>query len=91
MTDGQKPLRLSGIVTQDTGAGLALSRTESKAVHVLNPTAKFIWGLCDGEHTVQSIEQAVRANFALCDTRDVMADVQRTLQKLVDQGLIRII
>ncbi len=86
-----KPLRLPGIIVQDIGTGLVLSSTEGKVVHVLNPTAKFIWGLCDGQHTVEDIEQEIRANFSVGGSRDVKGDIQRTLTELADKGLLQMV
>ena len=85
-----KPLRVSNIIVQEAGTELVLSSIEGKAIHVLNPTARFIWNLCDGQHTLEAIEQSVRASFAVSENHDVRGDIQRTLKELADKGMLEV-
>jgi len=83
-----KPLRKPGLVAQETGEETLLYSTEGRAVHVLNPTARFIWERCDGAHTVADIGQAVRTSFAVAPEHDVEEDVQRTLSVFAEKELL---
>jgi hypothetical protein len=83
-----KPVRKPGITAKDIGGETLLYSAEEEAIHVLNPTAEFIWELCDGEHTVASMEQAIRANFSVTSERDVVGDIRRTLEVFAAKGLI---
>src|SRR5919205_2953388 len=49
------------------------------AVHTLNTTASLIWDLCDGQHSLDEIERAVRQAFAVPAERDLAADVRGTI------------
>jgi hypothetical protein len=84
-----KPVRKAGITAKGIGDETLLCSAKEEAVHVLNPTAKLIWELCDGEHTVADMEQAIRASFSVADEQDVSKDVQRTLDVFADKGLLR--
>ena len=84
-----KPVRKPGITTKNIGDETLLCSAKEEAVHVLNPTAKLIWELCDGQHTVADMEQAIRASFSVADGQDVSRDVQRTLDVFADKGLLR--
>lgn len=83
-----KPVRKPGITARNIGGETLLYSAEEEAIHVLNPTAQLIWELCDGEHTIASMEQAIRANFSVAGERDVVGDIRRTLEIFAAKGLI---
>jgi hypothetical protein len=82
------PNRSPGITMQDIGKEVILYRKEDQAVHVLNQTARVIWDLCDGLHTLVDMEQALRERFKIPDNHDVAGDVQRTLATFQAKGLL---
>jgi hypothetical protein len=84
-----KPVRRSGITVKDIGGEALLYSTEEEAIHILNPTAQLIWELCDGEHGLKDIEQAIRASFSVADEHDVTGDIRRTLEVFVGKGLLK--
>jgi hypothetical protein len=83
-----KPQQRPNIMANDLGEQMALYSVEGKAVHVLNPTAHLIWDLCDGEHSLEDIEAAIRSSFNVPEDRDVQADIRRTIKELSDKGLL---
>jgi hypothetical protein len=83
-----EPVRKPGITAKNIGGETLLYSAEEEAIHVLNPTAELVWELCDGEHTVASMEQAIRANFSVASERDVAGDIRRTLEVFATKGLI---
>ena len=84
-----KPVRTPGIIVQDVGDETLLYSAEGKAIHVLNPTARCIWELCDGEHSTADLVQALRASFSIGAERDVTADIRRTLEDFAARGLLQ--
>jgi hypothetical protein len=86
-----KPIRKPDITARDVGGETLLYSAEEKAIHVLNPTARLVWELCDGEHTVASMEQAIRANFSVTSEHDVTGDIRRTLETFAEKGLLNTI
>ena len=85
-----KPIRNPDAAAHDLGGETILYRAEPGPLHILNPTAQFIWELCDGKHTIADIERAIRANFLTPDDYDVMADIRRTLELLAEHELLHI-
>ena len=83
-----KPLRKPGIIVLDIGHETLLYNVRGKAVHILNPTARLIWELCDGVHTVAEIEQAIRSKFSVVSEHDVSGDIQRTLEAFASKGVL---
>jgi hypothetical protein len=82
------PRRRPEIHAQELGEELLLLGADGNAVHVLNPTARWIWERCDGRHTAAEIAEALRASFAVAPERDVAADVERTLSVFAAKGLL---
>lgn len=83
-----KPVRKEGIFIQDIGRETLLYSDKEKLIHVLNPAAKLIWELCDGTHTVEDMESAIRESFSLSREHDVIGDIQRTLEVFAQKGMI---
>lgn len=83
-----KPVRKEGIFIQDIGRETLLYSDKEKLIHVLNPTAKLIWELCDGTHTVEDMERAIREGFSLSREHDVIGDIQRTLEVFARKGIV---
>jgi hypothetical protein len=84
-----RPVRKPGITVKDIGSETLLYSAEEEAIHILNPTAQLIWELCDGEHTVEDMEQAIRASFSVTDEHDVTGDIRRTLEVFAGKGLLK--
>lgn len=80
----QKP----DIIFKEIGGETLLYSADEKAVHVLNATARTLWELCDGEHALEDMERAIRAQFSVADEQDVSGDIQRALEALADKGLL---
>ena len=83
-----RPLRRTDITAKDIGDETLLYSAEEEAIHVLNPTAKLIWELCDGEHSLEEMDQALRASFAVPEEHNVARDIRRTLEVFASKGLL---
>jgi PqqD family protein of HPr-rel-A system len=79
----------ASVILKEMGGETILYDSRNQAVHVLNPTARLIWELCDGDHTEQAIEQVLKSHFAVPEGHDVGQDVQRTLALFSAQGLLQ--
>lgn len=80
------PLAKAGIETKDIGGETLLICGDD--IHVLNTTAALIWKLCDGQHTLADIEEAVCQEYAVPEDRDVMADIKRALEDFKSKDLL---
>ncbi|OGO04183.1 MAG: hypothetical protein A2Y73_05200 [Chloroflexi bacterium RBG_13_56_8] len=83
-----RPARKLGVKSKDIGGELVLYEIDGEQIHILNPTAQLIWELCDGEHTPEKMEWAIRENFAVPEGQDVVGDIRRTLETLANKGLL---
>ena len=83
-----KPVRKQGLIVQDIGRETLLYSAEGKVIHVLNPTAKLVWELCDGTHTIEDMEREIRMNFSTSKEHNVVEDIKRTLDLFVSKEII---
>ncbi len=51
-----------------------------EVLHVLNPTARFVWDLCDAQHSPADIAKCMHSRFSIPQDHDVWADVMETLR-----------
>ena len=91
MPEDLKPLRKANIKIEDIGKEAVLYGNGQKEIHVLNPVARLIWELCDGNHTIQQMEHEIRQRYAIPEGADIAADVQSTLaifaaKDILEQG-----
>lgn len=75
---------------KELGAETLLYLPANRTVHVLNATAQIIWSLCDGEHTLEDMEQALREEFAVPEGQDIRQDIESILERLSEKGLVSI-
>jgi hypothetical protein len=76
------------LILKDLGDEFLIYSAEHKEIHVINPTARLIWNMCDGEHSMIDIENEIRANFSIPPDRDVAGDIQNTLNIFRVKGLL---
>lgn len=57
-------------------------------IHALNQTALFIWNLCDGQHSIESIAGALVNHFTNVNFTTAMDDVARTIDSFRDLHLL---
>lgn len=57
-------------------------------IHQLNATANAIWIACDGKATVDNIAEQVAEQYDI-DIELARADVEATMQQLVEQKLVQ--
>ncbi|MCB0207898.1 MAG: PqqD family protein [Anaerolineae bacterium] len=89
ITRALKPIRKLNIMVKDIGNETLIYSLEQEKVHVLNPTARLIWKLCDGEHSLTDIEKELRSKFFIASDHDVLDDVWQTLSNFASQGLLQ--
>lgn len=62
--------------------------TGSNRIHQLNPTASFIWRMCEQGAAPEAIASALAAEFAV-DERTALEDVVKTLADLRSLNLLQ--
>ena len=83
-----KPLRNRSVLCKRMGQETVLYDQESETIHVLNPTALLICDLCDGEHSVEDMEKAIRNEFSASDEQMVSQDIQGVIDRFFEEGLL---
>ena len=83
-----RPQGRADIVRRGTSNETLLYDPRADAVHVLNATALAVWDLCDGKHTTQEIEGALRQRFAVQGDSDIAGDVGRILDRFRREQLV---
>ena len=81
-------IQKQGMTVQQLGGELILTDTPKKTTHVLNPTARRVWELCDGNHTVHDMERVIKAGFSIPDGQNVAHDIQQAIKTFVEKGLV---
>ena len=86
-----RPRQNPDVVLETAGRDTLLYDPRTDSVHALNPAARQVWDLCDGEHTPSDMAAHLRARFSAGPEHDVDADVQGALALFVREGLISLI
>jgi pyrroloquinoline quinone biosynthesis protein D len=87
MTDRANPRRAPGIEMHPSGDDLLVHDTRGGKVHVLNATAATIFSLCDGDHDLDAIIEAVAAAWS-ADEAVVATDVTRMVAAFRELALL---
>ncbi|NJN81830.1 MAG: PqqD family protein [Caldilineaceae bacterium] len=88
MDENTKPRRRTDLLVEELAQEILVYVDEDEAVHILNPTARVVWELCDGSHDVGQIESRLRASFHVADGIDLIADIRQTLQVFAAKRLV---
>ena len=81
-------LRKPGVLERNMGVETILYTGPMNAVHVLNRSARLIWDLCDGNHTLADMERALRERFAVEANVDLYPDIRLAIEELLEKGLV---
>lgn len=73
---------------EELGSELLLYDEERRLYHLLNPTARLVWQLCDGVHSEDDIVREVGRHYPSVDPGKVRDDVVRTIRTFGENGLI---
>jgi hypothetical protein len=84
-------LRKPGVLERKMGVETILYTGQMDAVHVLNRSARLIWDLCDGSHTLADMEQALREQFAVGANVDLYPDIRLAIEGLLEKGLVSVV
>jgi hypothetical protein len=88
MDPHERPLRKASVVSKKLGDESVLYDHETRAIHVLNPTAIIVWDLCDGKHTAEDIELSLRTEFKADSGTPVIHDVKSIIERFYTEGLL---
>jgi len=81
------PKRLGKMEGKDLGDEYMIYDVEGDAVHILNGTARELYLLCDGHHSVDDLAQSLVDRYGV-DEPTARSDVDKIIERLVDLGVI---
>lgn len=81
------PTRRPEVLLRESGTETLLFVWGEEETHVLNPTARAIWDLCDGTTTLGELADAICLVFAV-PREHALADVTAVLDQLSEARLV---
>ena len=85
----EKPLHKNDLTLKDLGDEFLIYSAERKEIHVVNPTGRMIWDMCDGMHSISDMENELRTHFSVPAERDLAADILTTIGTFREKGLLQ--
>lgn len=82
----ERPIAAKDLDINETDDGLIIYQESTDRVHHLNPTAAVIFQLCDGDHDLEGIAEAVGETFGLTEPPE--AETKACLSDLVRAQLV---
>ncbi|MDX9973958.1 MAG: PqqD family protein [FCB group bacterium] len=82
------PRRRESVALIDCGSEALVHQEQAGSIVSLNFTARFILEYCDETRTKGDLVRAMMEEFTGADEPTVLADVDETLQFLVEAGLV---
>ena len=86
--DGTRPLRKEGIVCEQVGEEWILYDPETGSIHITNAVAGFVWGLCDGCHSIEDMKRQIADAYEVPVGTNVRADVRSVIQSFAERGML---
>ena len=84
----QQPTRREGVMAKKIGRETFLYDFEKGSVHILNNSAQFIWDLCNGQHNVDDILNALKKGFNIPADTNLLEEIEATLVVFHKKGLL---
>jgi PqqD family protein of HPr-rel-A system len=85
----ENPVRKDGVMARKLGDECLLYDPATGALHVLNASGHMVWEMCDGAHTPEDMEAAMRDLYEVGQDADVRRDVEQVLTSLRDKDLLK--
>lgn len=85
----RKPVKKKDVHARKLGTEWILYDPEHEKLHVLNPTAEFVWRLCDGTRDMAAIKAEMCEKFDVNDQKQLDEDLNAILKELVQIGVLQ--
>ena len=82
-----RPIRQSDVSAFPLDDELVLYEPEAGSTFVLNPTASFIWSLCDGDRTLEEVAEELADRYGVSE-QQALSDVAALLESLERAGFL---
>jgi hypothetical protein len=81
------PRRMPGVEVVDSDTRSVLMEPRHRTTHVLNPTARAVWEMCDGTTTIDELADAICQVFSV-SRQEAIAGVAQVIRQLEGAGLV---
>ncbi len=88
-TANTRPCRVNGSKEYNLSDESVLYTPEPEMAHSLNSSAKVIWELCNGSHTIVEISHKLGKRFG-CSGTELLSDVKTAITKLQKLSLLEL-
>lgn len=87
-----RPKRAENVRTRKQDGEEAVFNILTADYFILNETGAFIWGLCDGNHTIAEIVEKMKEQFEdLPPEEKVMEEIHNLIKKLQEKELVEVV
>lgn len=83
-----KPLRRDGVRLQDMENESMLYDEVNDKIHILNPVAGFVWGMCDGAHDTLDMGKKLRQSFEISADVNLEKDICHIIQDFSEMDIL---
>lgn len=90
LNGGQVVVAAQNLSINQDGDVASVLHPESGKIFVVNQVGRRIIELCDGQHTVSRIAEAIRDEFVNVAAEKVASDVERFLVQAASKGLVTV-
>jgi hypothetical protein len=84
-----KPIRKEDVHARKLGEEWLLYDSEREKVHILNPTAEFVWRMCDGSHDIAAIKAKLHGLYDIHDEQQLDNDLRQILEEFDQLGMLQ--
>ena len=84
----EKPKAREDVTIQILGDEVMIYDAQRENVHVLNKTAKNIWALCDGRHTIEEMAEALFKEYPDMNEKDLLTDIKQTVAEFKQKNML---
>jgi methyltransferase-like protein len=90
MTDNNNPIpqRNDNLLERDLDDEIIVMSPEGNVLHTFEGSARFIWGMIDGTHTIEAILDGITEEYQV-GTATARSDLEKFLAELQELSLIK--
>jgi Coenzyme PQQ synthesis protein D (PqqD) len=85
----EKPVKKEDVHARKLGDEWLLYDSQSEKVHILNPTAEYVWRLCDGNHDLEAIKAKLREAYEDINDEQLQSDLDQIIEEFEQIGVLQ--
>ncbi len=85
----EKPVKKEDVHARKLGDEWLLYDSQMEKVHILNPTAEYVWRLCDGNHDLAAIKAKLHETYEDIDDEQLQSDLDQIIDEFEKIGVLQ--